>query len=439
MAARRAQRPRPLVRRRGQGAPRRAPERPPPTSATAVPARTTSKAATSTARAVSPRRLLAELEPPRDAEAYLCGPAPFMDEISAGLAAMGIDASRIHTEPFGPAPGLTPGIAATPARTPHPPAGQPGDGPTIEFARSNLAIPWSSDYASLLELAEACDVPVRWSCRTGVCHNCETTLIAGNLDYSPDPSNLPPTEARSSAAHSHATTWCSICDADAVRTRADRLGGARPGAGRRARGLPVRDRRRAPPTSDRTRAVLRPLRVEQQHQGPKNAPTKETHGGVSHSAPRSPAGVGGAGERVLSTEEGLDYDSSRRGTPARPGRRRPSSPPTPLRCPRAAAPWRTWRRDAPAASRARVTGRSTLPASTMRGKMWGKAYSVCVSGIFVAPDSPYHRPEDLADVKVGVGYHSGSHYFGHPGARAVPRSAPRSRSSSSDCRSTGCV
>jgi ferredoxin-NADP reductase/MOSC domain-containing protein YiiM len=135
--------------------------------------------------------LLAEFEPPRDADAYLCGPIPFMDEISAGLASMGIDASRIQTEPFGPAPGLMPGIAATPARTPHPPAGQPGDGPTIEFARSDLAIPWSGDYGSLLELAEACDVPVRWSCRTGVCHTCETTLIAGDLDYSPDPVELP--------------------------------------------------------------------------------------------------------------------------------------------------------------------------------------------------------------------------------------------------------
>ena len=135
--------------------------------------------------------LLAELDPPRAAEAYLCGPASFMDEISAGLAAMGIDASRIHTEPFGPAAGLTPGIAATPARPPHPPDGPPGDGPRIEFARSDLAIPWSDDYASLLELAEACDVPVRWSCRTGVCHNCETTLIAGDLDYSPDPVEPP--------------------------------------------------------------------------------------------------------------------------------------------------------------------------------------------------------------------------------------------------------
>jgi hypothetical protein len=46
-----------------------------------------------------------------------------MEEISAGLAAIGLDAAHIHTEPFGPAPGLTPGIASAPARPPHPPAG----------------------------------------------------------------------------------------------------------------------------------------------------------------------------------------------------------------------------------------------------------------------------------------------------------------------------
>ncbi|HXD59434.1 MAG TPA: MOSC and FAD-binding oxidoreductase domain-containing protein [Thermoleophilaceae bacterium] len=136
--------------------------------------------------------LLAELAPPRDAQAYICGPAPFMEEASAGLAAIGLEASHIHTEPFGPAPGMTPGIAAgAPTRAPHPPPGEPGSGPTIEFARSNLAIPWSDDYASLLELAEACDVPVRWSCRTGVCHNCESTLIAGGVDYDPDPVEPP--------------------------------------------------------------------------------------------------------------------------------------------------------------------------------------------------------------------------------------------------------
>jgi ferredoxin-NADP reductase/MOSC domain-containing protein YiiM/ferredoxin len=130
---------------------------------------------------------LAELEPPRDAEAYLCGPVPFMDEISAALVAIGLEAAHVHTEPFGPAPGSTPGIAAKPTRDPHPPAGEPGGGPVIEFARSGLSIPWSEDYANLLEFAEACDVPVRWSCRTGVCHSCETTLIAGGVDYDPDP------------------------------------------------------------------------------------------------------------------------------------------------------------------------------------------------------------------------------------------------------------
>ena len=42
-------------------------------------------------------------------------------------------------------------------------------------------------------------------------------------------------------------------------------------------------------------------------------------------------------------------------------------------------------------------------ATASHGKMWGRAYSVCVSGVFVAPEAPYERPQDLAGVKVGVG------------------------------------
>jgi hypothetical protein len=49
-------------------------------------------------------------------------------------------------------------------------------------------------------------------------------------------------------------------------------------------------------------------------------------------------------------------------------------------------------------------------ASTSHGRMWGAAYSICPSAIVVAPESSYMRPEDLAGVPVGVGYHSGSHY-----------------------------
>ena len=64
-------------------------------------------------------------------------------------------------------------------------------GPPVAFARSGLTVPWDQGYASLLELAEACDVPVRWSCRTGVCHTCETALLSGTVSYAPDPVDDP--------------------------------------------------------------------------------------------------------------------------------------------------------------------------------------------------------------------------------------------------------
>lgn len=44
------------------------------------------------------------------------------------------------------------------------------------------------------------------------------------------------------------------------------------------------------------------------------------------------------------------------------------------------------------------------------GKMYAQAYSVCPSAIFVANDSRFGDPADLAGIEVAVGYHSGSHY-----------------------------
>jgi ferredoxin-NADP reductase/MOSC domain-containing protein YiiM len=134
---------------------------------------------------------LAALGLPRDADAYICGPAAFMADVSAALLDLGIDSRRVRTEIFGAAPSQTPGIAAAAARPPHQPAGEPGDGPEIAFARSGLTVRWAAAYASLLELAEACDVPVRWSCRTGVCHTCETDVMSGTVGYAPDPVDEP--------------------------------------------------------------------------------------------------------------------------------------------------------------------------------------------------------------------------------------------------------
>jgi ferredoxin len=135
--------------------------------------------------------VIAALGIPLEADAYLCGPAAFMAEMAAALIALGFEPSRIHTETFGAVPAITPGII-TPAGGPaHPPPGPSGHGPGVSFARSSLTVKWSQDYGALLELAEACNVPVRWSCRTGVCHTCETAMLSGSVTYAPEPVDPP--------------------------------------------------------------------------------------------------------------------------------------------------------------------------------------------------------------------------------------------------------
>jgi ferredoxin-NADP reductase/MOSC domain-containing protein YiiM len=135
--------------------------------------------------------VLDELDVPRDADFYLCGPSAFLQDLSAGLAVWGAAGDRVHMEIFGPGESMTPGVSDAPVRPAHAPAGPAGDGPEVSFARSGLTVRWDEKYQSLLELAEACDVPVRWSCRTGVCHNCESGLVSGAVSYRPDPLDPP--------------------------------------------------------------------------------------------------------------------------------------------------------------------------------------------------------------------------------------------------------
>ena len=121
---------------------------------------------------------------------YLCGPSSFLENMRTGLENWGVAAENVHTEIFGALEGITPGMARV-LHTPHPPQGRPGLGPSVSFARSGITVAWDSRFASLLELAEACDVPVRWSCRTGVCHTCITGLIGGSVTYQPEPLERP--------------------------------------------------------------------------------------------------------------------------------------------------------------------------------------------------------------------------------------------------------
>jgi ferredoxin-NADP reductase/MOSC domain-containing protein YiiM len=135
--------------------------------------------------------VLADLGLPADATAYICGPASFMDQMRTALAEIGIAPDRVHTELFGALAPINPGVTDTRHATPHQPAGPEGTGPQVTFARSGLTVRWADRHSSLLELADACDVPTRYSCRTGVCHTCITPLLTGGISYSPNPLELP--------------------------------------------------------------------------------------------------------------------------------------------------------------------------------------------------------------------------------------------------------
>lgn len=129
---------------------------------------------------------------PRDADVYLCGPARFMAEMKGVLARLGVAPERIRAELFNGNESLTPGVVGAATRRLHVPEHDADTGPLVSFARSGIAAHWNpSAYGSVLELAEACDVSVRWSCRTGVCHNCETGLVSGEVVYAPEPLDRP--------------------------------------------------------------------------------------------------------------------------------------------------------------------------------------------------------------------------------------------------------
>jgi ferredoxin-NADP reductase/MOSC domain-containing protein YiiM len=153
------------------------------------------------------RSVFDELGLPGDADVYLCGPTRFMADMKEALATLGVAAERVHVELFSGGEPMTPGVVGATTRAPHLPKDEADTGPLVSFARSGIAAHWkASTYQSILELAEACDVPVRWSCRTGVCHSCESGLVSGAVTYGPEPLDKP--------ANGNVLVCCSqpICD-----------------------------------------------------------------------------------------------------------------------------------------------------------------------------------------------------------------------------------
>jgi ferredoxin len=107
------------------------------------------------------------------------------------LKEWGAEPQRIHSEAFGPAASFAPNVVSQSHNRSALSRPAQDSGPQIAFVRSGVTVSWDQQFSSLLDLAEAFDIPVRWSCRTGVCHTCECSLIGGDVDYSPAPVESP--------------------------------------------------------------------------------------------------------------------------------------------------------------------------------------------------------------------------------------------------------
>ncbi|MFI6603662.1 MOSC domain-containing protein [Nonomuraea sp. NPDC050536] len=135
------------------------------------------------ARRPTPRDVLDVLpgDSHADAHALVCGSAGFVDMVSRALRAAGVDADRIHADPF-----LSP-ATDPPIRRP-----APGPGPhPVTYLPEGTVTTWTDADGTLLELAEQHGVAVPYSCRSGACGACALDLVQGEVSYLVDPA-LPP-------------------------------------------------------------------------------------------------------------------------------------------------------------------------------------------------------------------------------------------------------
>ncbi|MET7899529.1 MOSC domain-containing protein [Streptomyces mirabilis] len=103
------------------------------------------------------------LSVPADATAYSADPPPSWPTCSTPSPRPASTRPVSTPSSVGAMPSINPGLTGQAARTPHQPPGPPGTGPLVTFARSGISVTFPDSRPSVLELADACDVPTRWS------------------------------------------------------------------------------------------------------------------------------------------------------------------------------------------------------------------------------------------------------------------------------------
>ena len=101
---------------------------------------------------------------------------------------MGMATNRIFYESFGPATVLK-REAPAPAQA----APVEADPAPVRFVRSDIASEWSCERGTLLEFAETLGIAPQFSCRSGICGTCATSILGGAVNYLDEP--IAPREA----------------------------------------------------------------------------------------------------------------------------------------------------------------------------------------------------------------------------------------------------
>jgi ferredoxin len=149
--------------------------------------------------------VLRTLLPIGDYEAYICGPAGFMQAMYDLLVDLGVREENIAYEFFGPAKRLTRGGSTAAPILVAPTVAPPADAANIvvRFATSGLEARWDGSHRTLLEFAEAQGLQPAFSCRNGICMTCQCA-IEGRVSYVEEPLDMP--------ADGHALLCCSVPD-----------------------------------------------------------------------------------------------------------------------------------------------------------------------------------------------------------------------------------
>lgn len=113
-------------------------------------------------------------------QAYLCGPASFIQQMYDALRDVGISDSQIHAESFGPSGLKRDKSVASSVQTTN---DKEAEQVNIEFEQSAKSVSWKKGDATLLDIAENNGLSPDFSCRSGSCGRCATKLMQGEVHY----------------------------------------------------------------------------------------------------------------------------------------------------------------------------------------------------------------------------------------------------------------